>query len=170
MSQAMLDPAAMSAGPASAARALSDGYHVVMLVDYLVLADAAAALQGKHYIHGAGWDTIWGAQFPVVHSVIAVAIRLRVPWANTNQPYDLTIDVLNEDGSSILPDPPGPPRVTINVGRPPQASVGSDQVVPLALNIQNLELAQAGSYAVVVRIDGTDAARSAFTVALRPPG
>jgi len=140
-----------------------------MLVDYLLLADAAAALQGKLYVHGAGWDTIWGAQFPVVHPLIAVALRLRVPWANTNQPYDLTIDVLDEDGVSILPAPTGPPKVTINVGRPPQAPPGSDQVVPLALNLQNLEFAHAGSYAVVLRINDSDAARSPFTVALRPP-
>jgi hypothetical protein len=139
-----------------------------MQVDYLVLSDAAVAADGKHYIHGAGWDTIWVSAFPAAHPLIAVAVRLRAPWNDTNQPHELLIDVLDDDGNSVVPNPPGAPRGTINVGRPPHIAPGSDQVVPLAISLQGLSFARAGTYSVVLRLDGADAARSPFSVTLAP--
>lgn len=139
-----------------------------MQVDYLVLADAAVAVEGKHYIHGAGWDTIWVGAFPAAHPLVAVAIRLRVPWNDTNQPHELVIDILDEDGNSIVPTPPGAPRGTINVGRPPNILPGADQVVPLAISLANLTLARPGVYSVILRLDGSDVARSPFSVTLAP--
>jgi len=140
-----------------------------MRVDYLILADAAAAEQGKHYIHGGGWSQINANSFPVTHPHIAVAVRLRVDWNDTNQPHEVELDILDGDGVSILPS--GPLRASINVGRPPQARPGADQVVPLALNLYGVVLPRAGDYAAVVRIDGVDEARSPFSVVdVRPSG
>lgn len=135
-----------------------------MQVDYLVLADAAAASEGKHYIHGAGWDTLFVASFPVLHPLVSVAVRLRVPWTETNQPHTIELDVVDEDGRSILPDPPGTMNGTIDVGRPPYLREGTDQVFPLVMNIQGLRFSQAGTYAVLLRVDRFEAARSTFRV------
>jgi hypothetical protein len=60
-----------------------------MQVDYLVLADAAAAVEGKHYIHGAGWDRLLAPSFPVTHPLMSVAIRFRIGWTETNQPHEV---------------------------------------------------------------------------------
>ncbi len=136
-----------------------------MQVDYMVLADAATAAQGKLYIHGAGWDSLFAASFPVTHPAMSVAIRLRVPWHDTNQPHHLELDVVNEDGQSIMGTPPGPFQGNINVGRPPHLTQGDDQVVPLALNLNGLIFQQPGAYAVILRIDGMEAFRSPFRVA-----
>ncbi len=138
-------------------------------VDYLVLADAVAAVGGKHYIHGGGWDTLFSATLPVVHPVMAVAIRLRVPWANTDRPATLVLDVLDADGQTILPDPPGPIQGTINIGRPSHLPVGDDQVVPIALSLNNLRFVGPGQYVVVCLLDGEEAARAPFRVAVAPP-
>lgn len=138
-----------------------------MQVDYLVLADAVAVAEGKHYIHGAGWDTIFGASFPIVHPVMGVAVRLRVPWTDTNQPHTISLDVLNGDGQSVLANAPGG---QINVGRPPTIPNGQDQVVPLAFTLLSVQLERAGDYVVVVRIDGIDQSRAPFRVAEMPPG
>jgi hypothetical protein len=134
-------------------------------VDYMVLADAVAAVGGKHYIHGGGWDTLYAAAFPVTHPSMAVALRLRVPWGATNRPCALELDVLDADGFSLLPAPPGPIRGTVNVGRPPHLPVGDDQVVPLALALNGLRFERAGLYVVVCRLDGAEAARAPFRVA-----
>jgi hypothetical protein len=139
-----------------------------MQVDYLVLADAAAAAEGKLYIHGAGWDTLLAASFPVQHPLLAVAVRLRVPWTATNQPHSLELDIMNEDGASVLPDPPGVLRGEINVGRPPNLGHGQDQVVPLTFSIRLLTFERAGGYSVVFRIDGSEEARSPFRVESLP--
>lgn len=133
-----------------------------MEVDYIVLADAAAAVEGKHYIHGAGWDTIFAGSFPVQHPSMAVAVRLRIPWTATNQPHSLELDLIDADGASILPDPPGVVKGDINVGRPPHLSPGDDQVVCLVFNLLGLQFERAGTYSVVFRIDGSEEGRQTF--------
>lgn len=138
-----------------------------MDIDYLVLADAAAAENGKHYIHGGGWDTIQSASFPAQHPVLAIAVRFRIPWADTNQPRAITVDVIDDDGNSILP---APHTVEMNVGRPPTIPAGEDQVVPLAFNFVGVRFERPGHYAAVVRIDGDDRARAPFRVAEAPRG
>jgi hypothetical protein len=133
-----------------------------MEVDYLILADAAAAENGKHYIHGGGWDQINSASFPVTHPHMAVALMLKAPWGDTNAPYEVAIDILDADGHSILPD--RPLTFKINVGRPPQTPVGSDQVVALAFNIYSLKFEHAGDYTAVARIDNEDRKKASFRV------
>lgn len=137
-------------------------------VDYLIVADAAAALQGKHYIHGGGWEVLYAAIFPVRHRSMSVAIRLRIPWTDTNRAHNLEIDVVDADGHTIVPNPPGPFRAPITVGRPPFLEFGSDQTACLAMNLFDIEFQHPGSYVVVLRIDGEDAARSPFRIALMP--
>ena len=133
-------------------------------VDYLLLADAVAVAEGKHYIHGAGWDRILAGAFPVTQPVLGIAARLRVPWADTNVPIALELDVLDADGQSILPNPPGPLRGTVNQGRPPYIPPGDDQVIPVAFQIGQVQFPRAGQYVVILRLGGLEAARAPFHV------
>ena len=100
---------------------------------------------------------------------MAVAVRLAIPWADTNQPHMLELDLLDQDGASILPQPPGPLRGPVNVGRPPRAHPGSDLYVPLVFNLGGVEFPRPGVYAIVLRIEGRDARRTTIHVAM-PPG
>jgi hypothetical protein len=134
--------------------------HVVR-VDYLVLAEAAAAVEGRHYIHGAGWDALLAASFPATHPLMSVAVRLRVPWTDTNQPHALELDVVDADEQSILREPL---RANVNVGRPPHLAPGSDQVVCLALNLVALQFVRPGAYVVKLTVEGAVEARSPFNV------
>ncbi len=133
-------------------------------IDYLILADAAVVAEGKHYIHGGGWDTLHAASFPAAHPVLAIALRVRVPWHDATKVHNLELDVVDAEGRSILPTPPGPPQGSINVGRSPHVLPGEDQVLPLVFNIVNLQLTRAGSHAVVLRIDGLEMARAKFQI------
>jgi hypothetical protein len=137
-------------------------------VDYFVLADAVAAVGGKHYIHGAGWDTLTSSGFPTVHPAMGAAVRLRIPWHDTNLPVEIELDVLDADGRSILPNPPGVPRGTLNVGRPPELPMGDDQVLQLSFPLTNLRFASAGRYVVSFRLAGEVVARAPFRVVLNP--
>ncbi len=139
-----------------------------MQVDYLVVADAAAAVEGKHYILGAGWDVIIATSFPVAQPMMGVAVRLRVPWNDTNVPHLIELDVVDADMNSILPNPPGPVRGHMNVGRPPHVAPGNDQAIPLAFSLAGLQFQRPGTYSVVFRIEGLEAARSPFYVAYAP--
>jgi hypothetical protein len=137
-------------------------------VDYFILADAVAAVGGKHYIHGGGWDTLTTNGFPSVHPMMGAAVRLRVPWHDTNLPIQFALDVLDADGRSILPIPPGPPSGTFNVGRPPELPMGDDQVFQLAFPLNNLRFDQPGRYVVSFRLSGEEVARAPFRVILNP--
>jgi hypothetical protein len=137
-------------------------------IDYLVLADAAVVAEGKHYIHGGGWDTLHAPSFPVVHPSLALAFRVRVPWRDTTTPHSLELDVVDSEGRSILPAPPGPPQGSINVERSPQLLPGEDQALPLVFNIVNLQFTRPGSHAVVLRVDGLEVARAKFQLKQLP--
>lgn len=133
-------------------------------VDYMLLADAATVADNKLYIHGAGWDSILAAAFPVEQPLISVALRVRVPWAETNQPHEIEMDVLDQDGASILP----PDRVLkgqINAGRPVGLPPGEDQVLPFVLNLTGLKFEKPGNYVIVFRVDGLTAAEARFRIA-----
>jgi hypothetical protein len=100
----------------------------------------------------------------LTHPQIAVALRLRVPWNETNQQHRIEVDVVDADERSILPVPPGPLQGTIAAGRPVHLPDGLDQAVPLVINLQGVRFATPGTYAVKVRIDGMDKARATFQV------
>jgi hypothetical protein len=134
-----------------------------MQIDYLVLADAVAVADGKHYIHGGGWDTLFATTFPAQHPALGVAARLRIPWQETNQQFVLEVDVLldGNESRSIFTEPL---RGIVNAQRPPHALPGSDVPLHLALGFTNLRFESPGRYIVVLRIDGKPLSQSPFNV------
>ncbi|HVA91901.1 MAG TPA: hypothetical protein VNL71_18900 [Chloroflexota bacterium] len=134
-------------------------------VDYLVVADAAYAADGKHFLHGAGFGIIYAGSLPVTHPMLAVAVRLRVPWLDANTPYDMDLDVVDADEETLLPQKNSGRLV---VGRPPMATPGEDQFLPLVFNLAMLEFKKIGVHAVVLRLNGLEAARSRFRLEMLP--
>jgi len=135
-------------------------------LDYLILADAVAAVGGKHFIHGGGWDTLSTSGFPTVHPAMAVAVRLRVPWGDTNRPTAIELNLLDADGGSLLADPPGPLRGNISIGRPPNLTTGDDQVLLLSFPLNGLRFDAPGYYVVTLQLDGVEMTRAPFRVVL----
>lgn len=133
-------------------------------VEYVILADSATVADGKLYIHGGGWGAIAAHQFPVAHKSFGVAFATRVGWNETNQPLDLSLDVVDQDAKSILPSGAALSCGTLRVGRPPQIVAGTDQTVPGVVTLEGLTFPAGGTYAVVLSINGAEAARSTFQV------
>jgi hypothetical protein len=126
-----------------------------MKVDYLILADAAIAADGKHYMHGAGWDTVASPSFPVVHPHMSAALRLRVPGGDPA--HRVGVDVVSPAGMSILP---APIYTDVTPAVESQGPSSEDRVVCLAFSFSGLQFTNTGDYAVVVTIDGVEAERS----------
>ena len=139
-----------------------------MHADYMALADAVTVADGKHYIHGAGWDTLGSVSFPFDQPTIAIAVLFRVPWNDANHPHMIEIDVINADGMSILPTPAGPLRGPITVGRPPQVGVGDDLLVPLAFTLLGVRFERPGTYVVTLRVEGIEDKRFPLHVVALP--
>lgn len=53
-------------------------------IDSLLVADHAEAVNGKLYVMGGGFDTLWAPQFPNLVRFSFAAI-LKVPWNDTNR-------------------------------------------------------------------------------------
>ncbi len=137
-----------------------------MQVDYLILADSVAVAEGKHYIHGGGWDTLYVFSFPALHPILGVAARLRVPSEDTGQQFVVEVDVQSsEAGSSILPEPL---RGIVNAERPPYVPPDSDLLLHLALSFTNLAFESPGLYNIVLRVDGQPLEESQFKVVPLP--
>ena len=89
-------------------------------IDTLMLANHAEAINGLLYISGGGWTDhhrrIQGETFPNSH--FGIALSLRVPWHETNQPHKFVVEVQNDDATVTVMRAEG----EFNVGRPAQLS------------------------------------------------
>jgi len=133
-----------------------------MKLDWLILCDAAQVNGNKLYILGGGWDVITAAGLPTVHRA-AVALAVRVPWHETNRRHNLELEVVLDDGGSLA-------RINgeFQVSQPPNALPGQDQRMQFAANL-DLQIQQAGGYAMIARINGEEAERMPFRVVQAPP-
>ncbi len=138
-----------------------------------MLCDHAEVSGGKLFISGASIDrsdVAPGAPPPFV-AQFAVAGLVRVPLTATNAEHSLRFRFVTEDGrdpelpagSNLGPQGIGG-EMRFNVGRPPIATVGQEQLVPFAFNFQGLPLMRTGGYVVSLTLDGTEVRRLSFTV------
>ena len=134
-------------------------------VDCLLLVDSAQVANGKLYILGGGWARLTTTQAPVSRT-FETAIRVVVPWTETNRPHSLELQLENEDGQALLEHPV---KAEIRVVRPASLKDGTDQVVPLALRLGPATLEREGRYAVILRCEGEEIARTAFDLAINRP-
>lgn len=134
-------------------------------VDAFVLADAAQECAGKLNIIGGGWNMLFpkGPDTPV--PTLAVAVRVLVPWTETNRPLHFDINVHNPDGE-VLNDPAL--SIELNVGRPVALPAGTEQAAPFALTLLNVQFEREGAHAFVMTHEEREVARSSFLVQFRP--
>lgn len=122
----------------------------MVTVDFLIVANHAELVNGLLYLVGGGWTDHHravrvGADAPMSH--LGIAVGVRVPWNETNQPHLLTIQIEDEDASSLLKL-----EATLKVGRPPQLTPGTEQPVVFGFPI-DVRFPSAGGYRVVARLD-----------------
>ncbi len=128
-------------------------------IDYLILADWAEVINGKIYVQGGGWTAINAREPLPVSRTIAIAVSPRVEWHETNQPHDLAIRIIREEGQAELA------RIDarFEVGRSAGLPMGSSQPHPIAVNLP-LKFERAGEYEVRASIDGEEVTTLAFRV------
>jgi hypothetical protein len=140
----------------------------VMLCDYAQVAD------NKLFISGANINRMSlppDRTAPYVVNFSAAGL-VRVPWTATNEEHTLGFILETEDGRPPeLPEGAGAAQgvggeMRFTVGRPPQLSIGEEQMVPFGFNFQGLPLMRLGRYALSFSLDGMDVRRLPFTVAL----
>lgn len=130
--------------------------------EYLVLADAVEALNGKLYMMGGGWDTMYIRDLgsPVA---LSFACGVAIPWNVTDDDHTLTVDIRDPDGAQIAP----PFALTFRTGRPPTLERGAAMHLPFAVKGE-FTFPSYGSYTIHAAVDSGDGGRQ-FQFFVRPP-
>jgi len=141
-----------------------------------MLCDSVSTAEGKLFVHGGGWSSLGTPKFPFVQPRIGLAILLSVPYSGTNKAIMLEIKLENEDGEVV---PLGPPQripdgseerrpmgvgVQLTVPRMTAMPLGESQVVPLAVNLDQLVFQSPGYYRFALSINGLLVERVPFRV------
>jgi hypothetical protein len=112
-------------------------------IEYLAVADHAEAINGKLYLHGAGWTDITqlvgpGGRPAIVHMGLAASVL--VGWTETNRRFPFELAVVHEDGDELAKI-----NAQIEAGRPTGIPEGSDLRNVLAVNAE-MQFPKAGTY------------------------
>lgn len=134
----------------------------------MLLCDAAQEVGGKLYILGGGWSVIW---IPGMPTPVALAVKLSIPWTETNRPHAVRAMLLTEDGEPVdFGAGPVTAGGNIEVGRPPGLKPGTAIDVPFALQFGFLAF-HPGGYVWELEVEGSTVARTPFRVMPGPsPG
>jgi len=134
-------------------------------IDFAILCDAVQAAGGKLHLVGGGWDNLFVSKFPARHHTLGIGLRVRIPWGSLDDIAEVHVDLIDEDGKSILPS--GPLHHQVKARRNPAMEEGTDLGVVRAFTFNNLEFPRPGQYAFVLTI-GDSVHRLGFTVRQRP--
>jgi hypothetical protein len=120
----------------------------------MLLADSAQAVDGKLYVLGGGWS-VTGPQ----PSPFALAMKIEVPWDQTNVKHRFKLSLEDSDGQPIVTDSPTGTRpieveAGFEVGRPAGLKAGTPIDVPIALNFAPIPLEPGQRFVWRLEIDG----------------
>ena len=133
-----------------------------MEIELIALCDAATDSMGKLNILGA-FDSIVTQSVPVVHPQCAVALRIRFSQSEAGE-HKVAVNLIDEDGKSIVPAL----DATVNIVF--RGEEGASVATNMIMNLQRLQLANAGEYSIEVAVDGRHQRSIPLVVRLRPAG
>jgi hypothetical protein len=117
-----------------------------------MLADYAAAADGKLTAVGAGWNVTGPQPVP-----FAIALLVEVPWHLTNKQHTVRLELIDLDGNPVTPtgaDEPQTIELQFEIGRPPGLRPGTMLPVPLPINHGPMSLPPGGHYEWRLTVNG----------------
>ena len=130
------------------------------IVECFLICQYAEIVEGQLFIVRGGIESISSAGFPMVANV-QIAIRMTIPFAESNRPLVFTADIHNEDGDTILPHPMRP---GLTVGRPVEYVRGERIPAPMVLYFNGVQFPEPGDYSFTLSYDGSLLAQSRVRV------
>lgn len=131
-----------------------------------ILADFAAAENGKLTVVGGGWTMC-----PPGHPH-GLGLIIETGWGEANQPHHVELELIDADGQPFTDSVGNPVHAGFDfeVGRPPGMPIGSALAQAVAINVQVPTVA-GQRYEWVASIDGKSKPtwRRSFSVLARSP-
>lgn len=130
----------------------------------LFTADHAAVENGKVYVNGGFWDTLYQPSYPAQVSISLVAV-IKVPSRAFLEDHRVTVEMVDADEEGL------PLRIEgdIRVGPAPHMSPGDPSILPLAFPLNGVSLEHAGDYWFVLSVDGDELTRYRIRAVLTVP-
>jgi len=120
----------------------------------MLLCDAAQVAEGKLFVLGGGWSITGATMGPS-----AIALKLEVPWDQTNVAHHWELYLVDADGRPVTIDTDdGQQAIEVRgdfeVGRPPGLPTGAPLDVPIAVNLPPLPVQAGERYEWRLTVDG----------------
>ena len=134
-----------------------------MQVDFAFLADCAEVANGKLYIMGGCFDTIYARSLPFVYRPFSFGMRLELTPAELDRTHKIEVHVLDADGRRVA-SVGGDLQVPRNPTLPP----GWPQGFLNVMNFANFKFDKLGDYSFEIMANGSSIKSVRFRVA-EPP-
>jgi len=121
-----------------------------MKIDFAFLADSAEVLNGKLYVMGGAFDTIWAKKFPAIHPKIAFVMRMTFEAAEVDRKHHLEILLMDEDGKNVA-KAGGP----LEIKKSANIYKGWPHPFLAVMNFMNLSFPKAGDYSFNIVCNNT---------------
>lgn len=123
-----------------------------MKLDLFAVAEAAVAVEGKLYIHGAGVTRIDAPILPWTHPQIAIVVRLVVEGSKDYEiEHELALTVCAPDDEPLIPRWAAP----VTVHESLLAAEGEQRAINFALTLSPLTFFRSGIHRVDFELNGT---------------
>jgi hypothetical protein len=129
-----------------------------------MLADAAAVLDGKLYIHGGGWDRLNTATAPVTHPSMSLVLVFRLEQHEALKDIPVNFVLADEDRHNEIIRG----QVNMRVGIPPLVTRGEPIQNPFTVTLQGIQFPKLGRYTFLIESGETELARLPITVSSPP--
>lgn len=134
-----------------------------MQADFAFLADYAEVVNGKLYIMGGSFDTIYARSLPFVYRPFSFVTRLEMSPAELDRKHKIEVHVLDEDGRRIASV-----GGDLEVARSPNLPQGWPQGFLNVMNFANFKFDKLGDYSFEIMANGSSIKSVRFRVA-EPP-
>lgn len=134
-----------------------------MEVDFAFLADSAEAVEGKLYVMGGAFDTIWAKTLPTIHPRLSFVMRLVFSPAETGRVHQMEVSIMDGDGKR-LQTVGGPLELK---DRNPHLPAGVRPSLLTVLNFVNLKFEKFGSYSFEIVFNNTSGKSVPLRIAQR---
>lgn len=128
-----------------------------MKIDFVLIADAVEAVNGKLFVMGGCWHTHSARSYPT-NVRVGVAIGLEVEPSDIGRPHDVSVRVVDEKSQSTITEIEG--QLEISTEHKGKAII--------AIN-SSVKLDASGKYAVQIKADDISARPISFESVLSIP-
>lgn len=131
-----------------------------------MVADAATkSTDGKLYVHGGGWNSLFTVSVPATHPVLALVLTFKLSWHESHKDLPFVVELLDEDDQLVGLRGEGKLRMAAG----PFQKLGSDIYDSFTQTFYNLTFEKYGQYRFRISSEDKELASIPIVVA-QPPG